>query len=66
MDLELCSSTDCSGRKARTLAVSASFYRPFLDGSYQVMITEMMKSGCFDGIVERAILLAVSQGIVGL
>ena len=63
MDLELLSSADSRRGKPRTMAVSASFYRPYLDGGYKHMIVEMMLSGCFDGLVEKAIVLAVDKGM---
>ena len=37
------------------LNVKASFYRPFLDGSYKVMIIHMMDTGCFDDFMKSVL-----------
>ena len=37
------------------LKVTASFYRPFLDGSYKLMIVHMMDSGCFDDFIKSVL-----------
>ena len=47
-----------------TLSVATSFYRPFLDGGYKSMITGLMNAGCFDDLMEHAILLIVAKGII--
>lgn len=44
------------------LEVTASFYRPFLDGGYQNMIAQMMDSGCFDGFIQSVIEQLVQSG----
>jgi len=44
------------------LDVTASFYRPFLDGGYRNMIAQMMDSGCFDGFIQSVIEQLVHSG----
>ena len=52
LSLELTSKQhpDCA-----VIKITASFYRPFLDGSYQKMIADMMESGCFDNFIQLAL-----------
>ena len=60
LQLELVSADNSEGK---SLTVTASFYRPFLDGGYQTMIIGMMDSGCFDGFMRSIIDQLVQTGI---
>lgn len=44
------------------LSVSASFYRPFLDGTYKQMVAQLIEAGCFDNLIQYAIELLVTKG----
>ena len=59
LQLEVVSKLDTTGA---SLHVTASFYRPFLDGGYQSMISQMMDTGCFDGFIQSVIEQIVQSG----
>ena len=59
MDLELTAQGDVS---RGSLEVTVSFYRPFLDGAYRVMITHMMDTGCFDAFMKSVLNQLLSPG----
>ena len=61
LDLELTPATDESTRTG--LRVTTSFYRPFLDGGYKVMIVHMMDTGCFDGFMKSVLDQLLQSGI---
>ena len=60
LDLEL---TPKVGPTTRTgLKITTSFYRPFLDGGYKVMIVHMMDTGCFDGFMKTVLEQLLQSG----
>ena len=63
IDLEVLSKGDAEGP---SLIVTASWYRPFLDGGYKQMIAGMLDSGCFDGFMRSVINQLVKPGEISL
>ena len=49
--------------KEQGLTITASFYRPFLDGGYKIMITHMMDTGCFDAFMKSVMDQLLSPSI---
>ena len=45
------------------MTITASFYRPFLDGGYKVMVAHMMDTGCFDGFMKSVLDQLLKPGI---
>lgn len=60
MQLELISSKKSEGS---CLKITTSFYRPFLDGGYKSMISNMMDSGCFDDFIKAILEYITKSGI---
>ena len=63
LQLELVSKKDSEGSQ---LIVTASFYRPFLDGSYKNMISQMIDSGCFDDFIASLLEHVIHSGETGV